>query len=147
MSNRTSSKFYTSRSPQMRTETFVPDAQSFYVGSLVGQDVMSGRVKRWNDTSGASLRFKGISMSELTGDASTKNLIVDVGGSKLLYVAVAGATVGGAPVYCSSDNPDDFTITPTSNAKRIGSINQFRSASDCDVQLLTPGEYLGVLLP
>lgn len=147
MSNRTSSYFYRSRSPQMRTETFVPDVQSFYVSSLVGQDVSSGKVKRWSDTSGANLRFKGMSMSELTGDGSTKNLIVDVGGSKLLGVAVAGATVAGVPVYCSSDNIDDLTVTPTSNAKRIGSINQFRSASDCDVQLLTPGEYLGVLLP
>jgi hypothetical protein len=147
VSNRTSSKFYDMRCPQMRTETFVPASQSFYVGSLVGQDISSGLVKRWNDTSGASLRFKGISLSELTGDSSTKNLIVNTGGAKLLGVAVAGATVAGLPAYCASDNPDDLTITPTTNAKRIGMVNQFRSASDCDVELLTPGAYLGVLLP
>jgi hypothetical protein len=50
-------------------------------------------------------------------------------------------------VYCASDNYADMTITPTSNAKRIGKIRNFRSASDCDVELLTPEGYLGVLLP
>jgi hypothetical protein len=83
MSNLTVSMFPRTQSPGFREHSYVPDSQSFFYSSFVGQDVMSGKVKRWNDTSGASLRFLGMSLVEITGDSSTKNLIVDESGSTL----------------------------------------------------------------
>ncbi len=147
MSNLTASKFPRTQSPGFREHSYVPDSQSFFVSSFVGQDISSGKVKRWSDTSGSNLRFLGMSLSEITGDSSTKNLIVDESGSTLLGVAVAGATTAAVLVYSSTDNYADLTITPTSNAKSIGKIRNYRSASDCDVELHTPAAYLGVLLP
>lgn len=150
MAATTGSTYPVTRSPQMVTAVYVPAAQTFYVGDLVGIDRgSSGRVKAWTDTSGANLDFLGMSLDALTGDNSTRNLRVSESGDTILRCSVAGATSAsnGRLVYSASNNYADFTLTPTTNAKSIGRIVRAGGATDCDVQLHTPRQYIGVRLP
>jgi len=79
----------------------------------------------------------------VTGDTSATPQplgTVDESGVVLMHVAVASATVAGVPIWCADSNPGSFTITDPTTYGPIGWLKKFRSASDCDVQLFTPGE-------
>lgn len=65
-------------------------------------------------------------------------------GATLMHVAVGGSPTQadvGKLVYCADSNPANLTKTDTTNPP-VGRLKRFRSATDCDVQLFTPEEWL-----
>lgn len=139
------------------TRTYViENAESCYVNGFVGLN-SAGYLDPWADTAG--LRFLGLfqgyvpgvdSDGTVTTVASTSESPatrgrVDVSGRYLRGVDVAGvSTIASlnAPVYCTTDNYADLSLTATTNVGPIGWLCDFRSASDMDVALFTPWEYL-----
>ena len=113
-----------------------------YAGGLVGTDP-NGFLFPW-DGAAAADKFAGIAKETVTGDGTLK-CAVDTSGVVLEGVAVTGATQAGVNslVYCSTDNPADFTLTATT-AGAVGWLCHFVSASDCDVELFTPAEHLAL---
>ena len=148
---------YRQRTPGLGSYT-VKNGITIYAGALVGIDPNSGYLQNWNEDS-AAIRFVGLADPRLVpttlgvtpdsvlGDTSATDppkCEVNESGPILEEVAVAGAVQSsvGAPVYASDENT--LTMSATSNVGAIGRLAAFRSASDCDVQLFTPNDYMGV---
>jgi len=142
--------------PNARTRTFqVKNAQTIYHGALVALD--SGYLVPWSDTSG--LQFLGvfegfepiitddgiIAIVGDTGNAPDIRGIVDVSGAYLNGVDVTGVsaiTSLGAQVFGPDDNYATPSLTGTVDVGPIGWLADFRSATDMDVKLYTPNEYM-----
>lgn len=139
-----------------KTDTFVvKNSQALYHGGLVGLDA-NGVLVPWDDTA-VTNRFLGIfdafepaltsGAATTTGNTSATPAVrgrVRTGGETLRGVDVAGVTARaniGEPVYGTTDNHTDLTLTPTAFVKPIGRLVDFRSTSDMDVKLFTPDEY------
>ena len=134
-----------------RTRSYVvKNSQALYANGLVGLDA-NGLLVPWDDTAIAQ-RFLGVftgwDRPGVTAGNTSASLpvrgIVDVSGAELVGVDVVGVTARaniGEPVYSTSDNPTDLTLTPTVFVKPVGRLADFRSTSDMDVELWTPAEY------
>lgn len=139
------------RAQRGRTRSYVvKTSQALYANGLVGLDA-NGLVVPWDDTA-ITQRFLGVFVgwdrpSVTTGNTSASlpvRAIVDVSGAELANVDVVGVTARaniGEPVYSTTDNPTDLTLTPTAFVKPIGRLVDFRTTSDMDVELFTPTEY------
>lgn len=123
----------------------VKNSTTLYAGALVGTDT-NGYLDNWADTAG--LRFEGILKAKAVGDTSATPQVtgqVDTTGKVLHKAAVAGATTitaVNAKVYSTTGNPNDLTLTATTNVGAIGRVTQWHESSVCDVELFTPAEYL-----
>lgn len=139
-----------------KTRSFViKNSTTLYIGGLVGLD-SNGLLVAWADTAG--IKFLGQLVAFQVPNTSTganppgntsatppTRGIVDVSGAFLNNVDVTGVSARTSlsdQVYCTTDNPTDLTLTPTTNVRAIGWLADFRSASDMDVQCYTPAEYL-----
>lgn len=123
----------------------IENGETIYHGSLVGIDINTGRIQRWNTNSNA-LKFLGVSTSNensLDGNAAgTIEGLVDESGLTLEQVAVTGVSgqqMVGELVYATDDNT--FTLTATSNVGAIGRVKRWYSSTTADVELWTPAEY------
>lgn len=137
----------------------IADAVTLYHGALVG--IEGGYANHWAD--GAADTFGGY---VLGGDTTLVNdqpaLLGDITpptgrtaarvriaegailtGLKGLLGPGGGAVVQadvGKPVYCPTSNPEDMTMVVTGANHVIGVLDDFRSATDVDVRLLTRAE-------
>jgi len=123
----------------------ITNALQLYGHSLLGLDDSTGYVVKWADTAG--IHWLGVSREKQLGDTSAdvNEVSVDTGGKILRRVAVTGAsaiTDVGNPVYGTSDNHADLTLTPTVNVGAIGTVKRWWTSTTCDVQTYTPTEYL-----
>lgn len=138
------------------TEPFViKSSQTMYVNGLCGLDA-NGLLVPWDDTA-ITQRFVGVLegftralydgavvSAGLTTLTPPHRGIVRVNGVRLDDVDVTGVSSRasiGEPVYCTTDNDDDFTLTPTSFVKPVGRLCDYESASSMSVRLFTPEEY------
>ncbi len=112
----------------------------------------SGYLNHWDETG----TFLGIVLGEGIGISPGSAMLgntsatpvpearVDESGVTLMHLSsVAGtptqAKVGDL-VYCADSNPDNLTMTDTTNPP-VGWLKKFRSATDVDVALFTPFEF------
>lgn len=127
----------------------VADGVTVYEGMLC--QLESGYLNHWDETGkflgivigGTDRARDGVLLGE-TSDTPPVEAIVDESGVTLMHMAVAGTVTQadvGALVYSADSNPASFTKTDTTNPP-VGRITRFRSASDCDVELFTPAEWL-----
>lgn len=125
------------------------DALQVYGGSLLAL-ASTGYLVKWADTAG--LKFIGPSYVRALGDTSATGVgglgveaSVDVRGGIYRRVTVTGASAitdhHNAKVYCSTDNIDDATLTPTVNVGAIGEVVRWHSGTTCDIKLYTPEQY------
>lgn len=123
----------------------VKDATQLYAGALVGVAVGDGLLDNWNNV--ATSRFLGILLEDVLGATGATPAVtgkVDVSGKKLIGVAVAGTPTQaklGLKVYCADGNVSGLTMTATVSPA-IGYLSRFGSASDCDVTLLRPEDFI-----
>lgn len=117
-----------------------------YAGALLGVDA-DGYAAPWSDAAGMTLL--GICMKQVTGDTSASPVPeanVSSSGMILRQISVtsaAGQTDVGALVFATDDNTFALGLTPT-NVQAVGRVSRYYSGTTCDVQLFTPGEYLGL---
>ncbi len=129
-----------SDSYEMTTSTTI------YAHSFVGVTA-GGFCVPWADT--ANYEFLGIAREGIATGASLgsppERCKVDTSGPILKNVAVANTTQAsvGEYVYCDTDNPADLDTAASTNVGPIGRVINFVSASDCDVEILTPAVHLG----
>jgi len=127
----------------------ITDGVTLYEGAFVQAE--SGYLDHWDETgqflgillAGDDRAGDGVIIGE-TSDSVPPEGRVDESGVTLMHMAVAGTvTIAdvGALVYCADSNPANMTKTDTTNPP-IGRLVRVRSASDCDVQLFTPTEWL-----
>jgi hypothetical protein len=118
------------------------------VGALVM--MKAGFLDHWDDTLGVD--FVGIVVGGdynsatglLTGSAALEEATVDASGVTLMHMAVAGTATAAKRhdlIYCADSDPANFTLTDTTNAP-VGYMSRWRSATDADITLFTPGEHL-----
>jgi hypothetical protein len=116
------------------------------VGALVM--LKAGFLDHWDDTAD----FYGLVVGGdfnaatglLTGSSALEEATVDTSGVTLMHLSIGGTATAakrGDLVYCADSNPASMTLTDTTNAP-IGYMNRWRSATDVDVTLFTPGEHL-----
>lgn len=120
---------------------------TFYGGSLVFLDMATGRAVKPADT--ATFVFKGLAMKQVTGDTAASpipEVEVNEAGVTIEKVTVTGVSaithVGDRVYIATTDNAADFTLTATTNTGPIGVITRWYSGTTCDVQLMTPNQYL-----
>lgn len=119
--------------------------------------IESGYLNHWADGAndvflglvlGGDDRAKDGALTGATSDAVPPEARVDTSGCILMHLAsVAGQstltqTSLGAPVYCSTSNPDDLTTVSSGHTNPVGFICRFRSATDIDVKLFSWGEFM-----
>ena len=132
--------------PRGRNAYVVNDTVQIYTGALVGIDTDTGYLELWADN--ADYLFKGVAERNVLGDLVVATVPpeaeVNEQGLILVNVSVTGVTAianVGDDVYATDD--DTLTLTPTSNTKPVGHIVRWNSTTFCDVELVTPGEYIG----
>ena len=118
---------------------------TFYAGGLVGINA-AGYLAKWADTAGH--KFLGLLLEGVVGNTSAspkKEGRVDESGTTLTGVTISGAAQSdvNAPVYCTSDNAADLSLTPTDNVRAIGWVSRYVTTDTVDVTLFTPEEYAG----
>jgi hypothetical protein len=127
----------------------IADGVTIYEGQLV--QLESGYLNHWDETGkflgvltgGQDRAIDGVLLGE-TADTPPPEGFVDESGVTLMHVAVAGTVTQadvGVLVYCADSNPANLTKTDTTNPP-VGRLKRFRSATDCDVELFTPMEWL-----
>ena len=131
----------------------ITDGVTAYAGMLVG--IQGGHANHWAD--GANDVFAGLSLGGddragdgiLTGETSDSpdpQLFVDTSGVTLMHLTTVDNTptqaAVGDYVYCESSNTDDIDMLSTLHTSPIGWLIRYRTASDVDVQLVTPTEFL-----
>lgn len=130
----------------------IADGVTVYAGMLA--QLESGFLNHWTGTSpgqfvgivlgGDDRARDGVLLGE-TADTPPTEARVDESGVVLMHVAVAGTVTQadvGAYVYCADSDVANLTKTVGSNLRPVGRLVRFRSATDCDVELLTPAEDL-----
>lgn len=130
----------------------VVNGDTVYPGGLSGIAMATGMLTPWADTIG--LRFRGLALDgqttskEVEGDGTqvpANQMRVDESGVILRDVTVTGssaATQHGDPVYCTTDNYMDATLTPTINVGPFARILRWKTGTTCDIQVLTPEQAL-----
>lgn len=134
------------------------DSTEVQAGSLIVLDTAAGKSNR--PDAGPGLMFLGLSAANLEADSSGNDVTDFTGGGAatgvreaiteikkdihkvLIGSAVAGLTAVtqiGEPVYATTDNPDDLTLTrPATDALVIGFVIGFTSSAVGDVWTLDP---------
>jgi len=144
MSNLTYSKVHKSEPRAGRKAYTAANGITFYGGGLVGLNA-AGYLAKWADTAGHT--FLGLLLAPVVGDTSATlppEGRVDISGITLRSATVASVarTDENALVYCTTDNPADFTLTPGSTllSSPVGYVARFVSSGVADVTLFTPEE-------
>lgn len=145
MSNLTAAVIHRGKSNAGFRSYLVDDGVALLAGALVGIDA-SGHLDKWADTAGH--RFVGLLLESATGDTDATPPVegkVDESGYTIMSATVGSLaqTDVNAPVYCSTDNPADFTLAPTANVGPVGRVTRYISSGVGDVQLFTPAEAAG----
>jgi len=141
--------------PRAGRDSFpITDAVTLYAGTLV--QLSSGFLDHWDDA-GAGSTFMGILLGGddragdgiiigETADDPDPHGFVDTSGVVLMHLASIDGTPTQAKVgdliYSPTSNTDDMDLQASGNTDPIGYMIRFRSATDCDVQLFTPAEFL-----
>lgn len=127
----------------------IADGVTLYEGALV--QLESGYLNHWDETgkfiglliAGDDRGRDGTILGEISDTPPVQGR-VDESGVTLCHMAVAGTvTIAdvGALVYCADSDPANMTKTDTTNPP-IGRIVRVGSATDVDVELFTPTEWL-----
>jgi hypothetical protein len=144
-----SAHIYRKTQPRADTESvIIADGVTVYVGMLAQFE--SGYLNHWDETgkfaglviAGKDRARDGVLLGETSDTPPPEATIAK--GATLMHVPVAGTVTQadvGALVYCADSNPANLTKTDTTNPP-VGRLKRFRSATDCDVQLFTPEEWL-----
>lgn len=144
MSNLTQDTIFPARGDGVLAEKLA-NGVTIYGGSLLARTVATGLLAKLADSAG--LVFVGQALRGLVGDGSKEAGYAS--GHILQNVNVTGVTdrtSQGAKVYVSTDNPEDFTLTPTTHLRAVGRIMRWRSAARCDVKLFTEEQYAAQVL-
>lgn len=132
----------------------IANGVTLYPGTLVSLE--GGYLNHWADGANDVLigvvagDAIGISPgSALTGDTSASvvpEARVDESGVTLMHLDSVGGTPTQAKVgdyvYGATSNSDDLTLDATGATNPVGYLSRFRSATDVDVTLFTPAEFL-----
>lgn len=127
----------------------VSNGVTLFGGSLVGINA-AGFLDKWADTAGH--RFVGILAQTVTGNTSAlppvEGTVCMKAGLTLLDVPVASLTQAdvNSLVFCSTDNPADFSLAASTNVKAVGVVVRFRSAGRGDVMLVTPDAHIALAI-
>ena len=127
----------------------IADGVTLVEGQLV--QLEGGYLNHWDENgkflgylmAGDDRAKDGVLLGE-TADTPPPEGRVDESGVILMHMAVAGTVTQadvGALVYCADSNPANFTKTDTTNPP-VGWLKRFRSATDCDVKLFSPSEWM-----
>lgn len=132
----------------------IANGVTLYPGSLVALE--GGYLNHWAD--GPNDVFVGIVGGDALGISPGSALLgntgatvvpearVDESGPTLMHLDSVGGTPTQAKVgdyvYCSTSNTDDMTLDATGATNPVGYLSRFRSATDVDVTLFTPAEFL-----
>lgn len=124
----------------------IADTVELFVGSLVG--IEGGYLNHWADGAndifagrlmGGDARAQGTALLGNTSDDIPPEGRVDTSGYTYRNLASVGGTPTqakvGDPIYCTSSNTDDMTLTVGSHLRAIGWLSRFRTATDVDVKL------------
>ena len=149
MADRTTNKFYETRPRGSRSAFRMADGITLAAGTLVQLNLSTGYLDHWDEAGafagivigGEDRAGDGILTGE-TSDTPIPEAYVDVSGALLMHVAVASGNQAavGDPVFCADSDPANLTVVDTTNPP-IGFVVRFRTASDCDVQLLSMAEW------
>lgn len=127
----------------------IADGVTIPAGALV--QTQSGYLNHWDETGefvgvfigGTDRAGDGVFTGE-TSDSPPPEGIVDESGVILTHLdSVAGTPAQskvGDLVYSADSDPASLTLTDTTNPP-VGWLKRFRSTTDVDVQLFTPGEW------
>ncbi len=142
-------------SPRSGRDSFpIADGVTLYAGTLV--QLSSGFLDHWDDA-GAGSTFMGVLLGGddragdgiiigETSDTPDPRGFVDTSGVTLMHLASINGTPSQAKVgdlvYGGTSNVDDMDLQASGNTDPIGYLKEFRSTTDCDVQLFTPTEFL-----
>ncbi len=127
----------------------IADGVTLHEGQLV--QLESGYLNHWDETGsflgillGGDDRAKdGVLLGE-TSDTPPPEGRVDETGVVLTHLSIGGsptqAKVGNL-VFCADSDVANLTLTDTTNPP-VGYMSRYRSATDVDVTLFTPGEHM-----
>jgi len=132
----------------------IANGVTLYPGALVSLE--GGYLNHWAD--GANDVFAGVCLGDAIGISPGAALLgntgatpvpearVDQSGATIMHVAALGGTPTQAKVgdyvYCADSNSANMTLSATGATNPIGYLSKYRSATDCDVTLFTPEEFL-----
>ena len=161
MADRTTDLIIVTRPSSGRDAFPIENAVTLAAGTLL--QLQNGRANHWDD-SGSNDIFLGIAISgddggstdgswlgDTSGDPDPDPEVgVDTSGATLMHLASVAGPEGVAPiqtdvgrvVYCPDSDTDNITTVSTTNTNVIGFIIRFRSATDVDVRLFSPSEWL-----
>ena len=117
------------------------NSEVVYGGSLIGIDA-DGFAVKWSN---AALSFAGVALAGATGNTSASPKVevrVNTSGTTLRNATVASVaqTNLGDLVYCSTDNPADLVLTPTSAAPPVGKVVRYVSSGVADVEVFASAD-------
>lgn len=133
----------------------IADGVTVYHGALIGAE--AGFANHWaggvNDVflglvDGGDDRLRAGALTGETDDTPDPEVRINTSGLVIRELASVGGTPTqakvGNQVYCTTSNTDDMTLDPagTGIIHPIGYMTKFRSATNVDVKLFTPEEYL-----
>ena len=156
MADRTVAKIYDTRPRAGRDSFQITDAVTVAAGTLV--QLEAGLLNHWDDTAagppikifmgivtgGEDRAGDGVLIGE-NNDSPRPEAFVDTSG-----VIVTGLTLGGTPtlakqgdrVYCGDSDLASATLNSSGRTNVIGWMVRYKSATDQDLQLFTPAEWL-----
>ena len=118
-------------------------ADTFYSGALVEEDITTGKASPLGTGTGPAYFYGVCSKSKTFGATSGSSVALDTREKCWKSVTVTGASAAtdrGKPVYCSTDDIDDATLTYATGAICIGTIYRWISGTTCHIKLFTPTE-------
>jgi len=138
-----------------RSSLPIANTVTLYEGALLG--IEGGYLNHWAD--GAADVFAGVCLGPSVGIAAAAAMLgntsatpvpeasFDDSGVTLMHLDSVGGTPTQAKVgdivYSTSSNTDDMSLTAvTTTDNPIGWMSRWRSATDLDVTLFTPSEFL-----
>ena len=161
MADRTTPKILTTRPNAGRDSFPIANAVRLAPGTLV--QIQAGFANHWDD-SGQNDVFLGVAISgRSSGNATTDDpstwlgdtsgapdpdpeVDVDTSGVILTHLDSIDGTPTqakvGALVFCPDSDTDNIDMQASGNTNAIGILYRFRTATDCDVKLFTPMEWI-----
>lgn len=153
MADLTTNKTTVPTRPPGTSAYVLKDAETIGVGALA--QLKSGYLENWDQTGtlvgmvvGGDIRSNdglAVIIGE-TSDTPPPNAYVDERGLIVTIPTCAGSPAQskvGDKVYCTTSNIfADATLTRPSTNPPVGILVAYRSATDMDVRLFTPGEYM-----
>lgn len=151
MADASAKKIHDTRPNAGRQSYQIADGVTVYEGMLT--QLQSGFVNHWDETG----KFLGTIVNGdhtlvsgdfvllgATSDTPPPEATVDESGVILMHLASMAGTPTQAKVgdlvYSADSDTDSLTMTDTTNPP-VGVLVRFRSATDLDVRLFTPGEF------